>query len=397
MPGFSTTTTALLRRNYLLLAGAFLPLVVGVLAAWLAVPRTLDVYALCAAMVGIPCGLILVPFTLTANPRPVPSRGRLVIDDAAITWKGKLLARRADIVAGLVVPGPRADRPTVRLSRRFPRGAVELAPRDADEARAILGALELDAASAVASFAVSAPTHAHWFLFWLGVLGVLIGGSVVFPVNLLLAVVLVVLHSIPARLVVGADGLHLRWLGWRRFVPYGDVASIAPRGGLGGPDAGWIVRRTSGRSLSILVLSRFLAELRVRNFALIDQRLTEARAEHQRRTDGPGAALPERGGRTTREWVRLLRAFGSGAHADHRTAPAQLDDLVRLVEDVSADPSARAGAAVALGAQGEQGRARLRIAAGSTALPEVREMLRIAAEETEEEPLAEALERVVRR
>lgn len=393
MTRLSTTTTALLRRNYALLAGAFLPLVLGLLAAWLTPPMV----ALFASFVGVPCGLILVAFTLSTNPAARPAHGALVIDDATITWRGQLLARRVDIVAGLVVPGVRWDLPTVRLIRRFPRASIELAPRNAVEARALLDALELDAASAVASFRVCGPTHASRLLFWIGVLGVLVGGSSLYAFHLLLAGLLVVLHAIPARLVVGADGLHLRWLGWRRFVAYGEVASITSRSGVGGPAAGFTVRRTDGRSLSIMVPSRLVTELRERSFGLIDQRIKEARAEHQRRMDAPGAALPERGARTAREWVRLLRAVGSGAHADHRTAPVGLDDLARLVQDVSADPATRAGAAIALGAQGEQGRARLRLAAGSTALPEVRELIRLAAEESEEEPLVEALERVTRR
>jgi hypothetical protein len=81
------------------------------------------------------------------------------------------------------------------------------------------------------------------------------------------------------------------------------------------------------------------------------------------------------------EWVRHLRSAGSGANADHRTAPLREQELWRVVEASTADPSSRAGAAVALsGAIQQEGRKRMRVAAERTHHPKLRIVLEAVAD-----------------
>jgi hypothetical protein len=87
-----------------------------------------------------------------------------------------------------------------------------------------------------------------------------------------------------------------------------------------------------------------------------------------------------------------LRAIGTGANADHRTAPISRDQLWQIVEHAGSRPSARAGAAIAL-AEGldDAGRVRLQKAAGATASPKIRVAIEKAATSPSDEELREAL------
>ena len=72
------------------------------------------------------------------------------------------------------------------------------------------------------------------------------------------------------------------------------------------------------------------------------------------------------------------------------------EQLWRIVEDPSQKPELRAGAAVVLGGTlGEEGRARLRVAAGAVAEPGVRIAIEAAGGD-DEEALAQALEELPR-
>jgi hypothetical protein len=124
---------------------------------------------------------------------------------------------------------------------------------------------------------------------------------------------------------------------------------------------------------------------------MIHERIREAFEAHGRGDVTLAAAALRRGTRDVAAWIRALQAIGSGASADHRTAPVPPDQLWRIVEDPHAEPGARAGAAVVLrGSLDEAGRSRLLAAAGATAQPRVRIALE-AAGEGDEAALAEAL------
>src|SRR5258708_1765394 len=121
------------------------------------------------------------------------------------------------------------------------------------------------------------------------------------------------------------------------------------------------------------------------SIALIVERVREAMETFQRGDATADASLLRRGARDVEGWVRQLRSIGAGANAALRTAPIEPDRLWRVVEDPSAEASARAGAAVALGGELDaRGKRRLRAAAKATASPKVRIAIQAAAEAEDE-------------
>jgi hypothetical protein len=127
----------------------------------------------------------------------------------------------------------------------------------------------------------------------------------------------------------------------------------------------------------------------------VENRLSEAiAAYHESATDRGGAAL-RRGTRTVRQWVAALRAIGSGANADMRTAPLPRERLLRIVEDPASPEEERAAAAVALATeQDDDGHARMRIVAMHVAAPRLRVAIEAAAKADDAE-LEAALAQVV--
>ena len=94
---------------------------------------------------------------------------------------------------------------------------------------------------------------------------------------------------------------------------------------------------------------------------------------HRQGDPAAETALLARQARSVPDWVQSLRAIGSGANVDHRTAPVAPERLFRIVEDPSLTASTRARAAVALGASLDAGgKVRLKDAAGATAAPTLR-------------------------
>lgn len=97
----------------------------------------------------------------------------------------------------------------------------------------------------------------------------------------------------------------------------------------------------------------------------------------------------DRGDRDLGSWLADLRGLSRGT--GYR-AVVQREELVFLVEDPRTKPAVRVAAAVALGAPDDYERARLRIAASSSSLPEVAAALD-ALLEGDDEKLVGALRR----
>jgi hypothetical protein len=134
----------------------------------------------------------------------------------------------------------------------------------------------------------------------------------------------------------------------------------------------------SGATVRIPVSSQ--QTLQQSNRDLIRERIREAMESHRLGDAAAETALLARQARSVSDWVQSLRAIGSGAHVDHRTAPVAPERLFRIVEDPSLTASARAGAAVALGASLDaSGKVRLKDAAGATAAPKLRIAIEAAA------------------
>jgi hypothetical protein len=206
-----------------------------------------------------------------------------------------------------------------------------------------------------------------------------------------------VLNVAGSTVRIGADGILVSWLGTETFVAYDDLEGIERYAGNAG--AGLVLRLRGGREMRLPRMGAFTASLDMRELDLVVRRVQEAVEHEQRAQVDRGLVLPERGRRTTEEWIAALRSVGSGARSDHRTAPVGADRLLRIAEDPGAAPEMRAAAAVALGSVADDAsRGRLRIAADATAEPDLRAAIALAAEQdAEDEALGAALDRLGRR
>ena len=120
-----------------------------------------------------------------------------------------------------------------------------------------------------------------------------------------------------------------------------------------------------------------------------------ARIEEARMAFGGGDASTDDahvapGGRTVERWVSDLRA--KAQQAPYRKADATPETLWRLLDDASAPPATRAGAALALSASlDDASRTRLRVSAEACAEPKLRVALTRVAEGASDTELEEAL------
>jgi hypothetical protein len=128
------------------------------------------------------------------------------------------------------------------------------------------------------------------------------------------------------------------------------------------------------------------------DIGIVEERLREARDAFRQGDRGDAAAPIRRGERGVGEWVASLRAIGTGANADMRTAPVPRENLFRIVEDPAAVATDRAAAAIALGAElDDESRARLRRTAESTAALRLRVAFERAAGDGETAEIEAAL------
>lgn len=290
----------------------------------------------------------------------------------------------------------------VRVERRGLAPSIEIEVANVGEGRAVLRALGLDASQTVArfrtmsrvmsrrryGFAVGLGIAPLWILF-----GALSGHNpatapfgLVFVLTVFFSVMMLMLW--PTQLDVGADGIALTWLFRKRFVRYADVlrADIYEQSWGRARTRGIDVILQSGEQIRIPVNQEKWS--RDGRTELIAERIREA-METYRAGGAADTALLARRGRGVREWVRSLRAIGSGANAGPRTAPIARDTLLRIATDPGAENEDRAAAAVALSSE-EEGRASLAVAARATAEPKLRIVLERAAT-GDEEAIAEAV------
>lgn len=360
-------------------------------------------------------GLVLPFFVWRKNPKPRELPARIEVDREAVRQGGQVLTRRAEIKEAFLMP--RNDGALVaRIRRKGLRPAIDLRVPDREEGRALLRSLGMDASQAAATFRLPSRlvSDRSWrlrfglgfaaFVAMLAGLGILLAvlhltaAMPALPVLYILGIATFVGFGIfaPTRLRVGADGVSLSWLRWKRFLGYGDMALVRRF-----EDGGWGKNRMAG--IEITLKSGEVVRIPVQptqsgvrdEVVIVEERIAEA-IETWRRGDGAAdAALVQRSGRAPGDWLRALRGIGAGANADARTAPVLPERLWRIVEDPAAPPDARAGAAAALGATiDDEGRTRLRAAAEATAAPRLRIAIEAAAKGTGDEELAAALAEV---
>jgi hypothetical protein len=348
-----------------------------------------------AAMLGGVASFVAFVFALFGLGKR-ETAGELAVSDAGVDFGGRRLVDRDHIKAGFIVPhASTRGLPIVALSTRLGTTHELVVPEEA-VGRHVLTALGLDASQTVAQFSLA---WRHAPIAFLGVFAFAVAlsialaaaGAVTAGAGFLLVrfvaplVSVLPMLALRSKLAVGADGVLVTEPGNQEFVRYADVDDV--RVGVG----------ALGRSRSLLIALRSGKTLTFRTtgsayFDAVVERIREARATHERGDAAPAARILERGHRPMIDWIRALRATGSGADADARTASVEPQRLWRIVEDPGGAPAARAAAAIALGPSLDAaGRARLADVAEATASPKLRVALSAAAASDEDENLERAL------
>jgi hypothetical protein len=386
----------LLRRCRLALAGAALPLVVGVALACL--PGGASPLALGIALVWLGLGALL--YVVARNPAPHETLARVYACSAGLLLPDRFVP--AERIRGGWVE-PRATAPPVVCVRVESGRDVAVVVRDVERGRALLAALGVDASRVAATFWTLARPIGEPRTF--GRVGALVGIALALgvlagrdsPAASALAVVALLLALlglvVPTRVSIGADGVHLRWLGTSRFVAWSTVFAVEPF------DGGVVLALEGGRWLTLRTPTEHDRH-DPESPAMIERLRAAWRANLQARAEPlPTGVVRRTGGRGThtRDWVRAMRALAK-EQPRYRTSAVPPEGLWRIVESPHADSEARTGAAIALASSLDaEGRKRLREAAEACAEPRLRIALTTASMPTgtaSEEELAAALDAI---
>ncbi len=362
----------IVRHNRIILAAAGAPLALGsalaVAGVWHA---AIDLVGVGVALAWLGAGTLF--YAWARNPGRVLEQARARADAGGLYFNGELALSAPRVRGGWVEPHL-AGLPTVHI-RACRRADMALVVRSLDQARALLAALEVDPTRAPAHLWTLARPLGEPRAFGptaclLGlavVLGAVLGQAA--PLALALAAVaLIVLFAgvaVPTRVMVGADGVLMRWLGTENFVPWSSVVAIEPF------DGGVVLALAKGQWLTLRMPAAHQRYHPERE-AVVERMQVAWRAHARTETDEAAAGLVRREGNRTREWVRAMRTLMS-TEQGYRQAALPPERLWRVVEDPSAEGTARIGAAVALAASlDDAGRERLRAAAAACVEPRVR-------------------------
>lgn len=361
-------------------SGLVLALALGLLA-----PKLLVIALAALSMVAV------MGFAGRYQVRPGPGRHVVEGDHRGLVVDGALVVPRGLVTRAHVAKVQDGHALHVDARGRAPSFSVVF--EDAAQAEELLLALRLDASGTVAKFRALPPwaknvrwlavalTTSPWILInfvrllplwsW----GLIAAGYGVIALPVLL----------PQRVEVGRDGVLLRWLSKRRFIPFGAIETALAS------ELGVVLFLEGGKRLEIRLTqkvdgarderSRLLS--RIREGMVVQAEIIRAEEE----------VLFVRGERDLDAWLRDMRALGSGDAGGYRTIAIPRERLWEIVESPAADPSAREGAALALHAMlDEDERERLRALVDTTALPRLRVALDGVARETDEVRLRVALD-----
>ncbi|AKT40136.1 hypothetical protein [Chondromyces crocatus] len=358
---FESKGTALLQPSRGRLFWSTLPLGLGTL--WVFTVITLDRGSLAIY------GILLAQLALLARHLPAPeNQGTVRVDPDGVRFAGDLLVAHAEIQHALLIPRP-GEAPLVRIARHAKKPPLEIRVADEAEGERLIESLGMDAPRAVAHIELPMRYQAYPVggLAWLAFTALLFGGlslvgtHVTGSFTVFLAILLVPLQLrslLRTHLQIGPDGLLIRTLWHRRFVPYRDLGALRmvdanpPTVSSAlhkRPERGLLLTLTSGESIRLLVEASYWYPFT--SVDAVERRIRTAWAAHDASRDLDEAHLTEvlaPRGRDLPAWLDSLRALGSGASAGPRQAAVPADVLWRMLESPTAPPAARAGAAVAL-------------------------------------------------
>lgn len=186
---------------------------------------------------------------------------------------------------------------------------------------------------------------------------------------------------VPQKIAIGEDGVLLRWAGRRRFIPFAAIheARMTP--------LGVELSLIDGREVEIRVTQRADGETANRRALL--ERIEEGVEAHRRRLPAEDEALLERNNRPIDEWIREMDRLGAGDVLGYRAIAIARERLWAVLENPSASPSAREGAALALRARLDDDEAeRLRTIGKKSASPHLRVALEAVASSAPSDPTA---------
>ncbi len=170
---------------------------------------------------------------------------------------------------------------------------------------------------------------------------------------------------LPQKVAIGDDGVLLRWAGRRRFVPFGMLRAARAT------PLGLELELVDDRSIEIRLGHRPDVDTSRRE-AMLD-RIEEGMALHRSLEPADDEALLARGERPIDVWIQEMRMLGAGDAFGYRTCAIPRERLWAVLENPSADPSAREGAALALRERlDEEERDRLGAVAQKIASPRLR-------------------------
>ena len=322
------------------------------------------------------------------------ARHRVTADAGGLSIDGATYMERASIENAYCDENPGDDgRYAVHLEGRFLRRGCAVYVDTAEEGARLLAALQRDRSASAAHFRVLPPWARH--IRWLALLLTVSPWALV---NLLRfippwgVVVVVALYGLilvptllPQQVDVGHDGVFLRWLGNKRFIPFSAIETVTA-GRLG------VNLSLRGERQVEIRLTQREDSANAQIGALVT-RINEGIAAQDGLTRADEEAFLARTGRDLDTWMRDMRALGAGEMGGYRAAAIPRERLWAVVETPAADPSAREGAALALSATLDaDDRSRLAALAQKTVQPRLRVALDGVSREKDESRLRIALE-----
>jgi hypothetical protein len=337
------------------------------------------------ALVCTLCLLQVVAFVRFRLRRGKPATVEVKYD--GIHVDGRLAVSRERIVDGHYVP---KQPPMVRIVDRERETSFSAEVSSEEQALELLGALGLTDEHRRTEF-----TGLRWSSETIGRVfvafaGAFIVGWVLFHatlphwggafIGLFSAGIAAMNFMARTSIVLGTDGTLVRSRGDERFIPHADVTRVM----------------SHARSTVALYLESGPVELihtkDPSHQLALSMRIERAVRGARIKGSANVSALVGRQGRTRNEWLEALHRLKND-EGTYREIAVREDDLWRLLEDPAAPEDARAGAALVLRRSlDDSGKARIRVAARTTASPRLRVALEDTAEGTGDDDVLLELE-----
>lgn len=321
----------------------------------------------------------------------------IAIDEHGVHLNDKQVMTRNEIASAVAYEDPQGGA-HVTIASAAPiwtggGGLLDLDVSEMANARAVVRACELPADRFFRTKIVDSFTYG-WMFCVSSAAGLAIdfasGGKLWWAMGICWAV-LVAVHTVAnqrvfvgTEYVVGSDGVRQRKFFRARFIPFSKIEKV-DRG------VGWErfrVRLHIGEKKPLElrgVQPHRIAQLQMKIAEGVDRYRLHAIAGHT-------PADLERRHRSMREWLTSLRSIGSSSTTKYRVAATSPDDLVRVLEDQSANIASRAASAIALDAIDRDAPKRIHEVAGHTANPKLRVALERIANHAEDSVIEESLD-----